>query len=85
MKIIGYKFTSYVSKKTGKQVSGYNVYVTYESTNEDVQGLMCESCWFNEDAFCELVSITDSKVIGSEVDILYSRYGGVKGVKLLQA
>lgn len=85
MKIVGYKFTSYTSKKTGKLVSGYNVYYTYKSTNEDLQGYAAESAWFSEDAFSELLDVTGGNVIGSEVDILYTRYGGIKGVRLLQA
>lgn len=85
MKIIGYRFTSYISKKTGRPVEGYNVYYTYTSTNEDVVGEMCENAWFTCEAFDELKFITAGEVVGSEVDILYSRYGGVKGVRLLQA
>lgn len=43
--IIGYRDVNYTSKKTGKPVIGYNVYVTYSGRN--VEGVACREFYIS--------------------------------------
>ena len=41
--VIGIEHRSYVSKKTGKNVEGYNLYLTQEVDDKNVLGVRCYS------------------------------------------
>ena len=45
--VIGIEHRSYVSKKTGKNVEGYNLYLTQEVDDKNVLGVRCYSEWIS--------------------------------------
>lgn len=72
--VIGMQHRHYVSKKTGKDVDGWNVFVVYEE--DGVEGRACMSVWLNDEQVkkCE---------VGSLINVLYNRYGSVQSVELV--
>lgn len=71
--IIGIGHRQYVNK-TGKQVSGYNVYVTYEDKN--TSGLCCEREWVNDE-----IMESSGVAVGDTVEFLYNKYGRVDSIR----
>ncbi len=65
---IGKKRVDYVSKKTGKQVLGWNLFVTRE--DQQTEGLLAEQLYV-PDAFRINVPV------GSTVEVYFNRFGGV--------
>lgn len=72
--VIGIQHRQYESKKTGQQVSGYNIFVTY--TANGVDGVACDSLWVTEQVFFE-ADIS----LGDKVNVMYNRYGRVVALK----
>lgn len=76
--LIGTGRVDYVSKKTGKEVKGWNLYVTREpgvSESKRVTGEIAESLYIPDTidtAFLEL---------GSSYEISFNRYGGVESIQ----
>lgn len=77
--VIGIEHRSYVSKKTGKNVEGYNLYLTQKPEWPDTPllGVRCFSEWIAPDLF------SDDIEVGSEVSFSYNRFGRVAGVTVL--
>lgn len=75
--IIGIEHRSYVSKKTGKNVEGYNLYVTEEVNDKNLLGVRCFSEWISPDLY------SDDFEVGSIVSLDYNRFGRVVGVHAL--
>ena len=75
-KVIGIEHRCYVSKKTGKDVEGYNLYLTQEVNDSSVIGVRCFSEWLQPD-MC-----SDDIVVGCEVYLSYNRFGRVNGVSV---
>lgn len=75
--IIGIEYRSYVSRKTGKKVEGYNLYLTQEVDDENLLGVRCFSDWLSPDLY------SDEIEVGSIVTIAYNRFGRVVGVHAL--
>lgn len=75
-KVIGIEHRSYVSKKTGKEVEGYNLYLSQETNDSNVIGVRCFSEWLQPD-MC-----SDDIVVGCEVSLSYNRFGRVNGVSV---
>ena len=75
--VIGIEHRSYVSKKTGKNVEGYNLYLTQEVDDKNVLGVRCYSEWISPDLY------SDEIEVGSEVSLQYNRFGRVAGVVCL--
>lgn len=72
--VIGIEHRSYVSKKTGKNVEGYNLYLTQEVNDKNLIGVRCYSEWLSPDMY------SDEIVVGSVVSLGYNRFGRVSGV-----
>ena len=75
--VIGIEHRSYVSKKTGKNVVGYNLYLTQEVDDKNVLGVRCYSEWISPELY------SDEIEVGSEVSLQYNRFGRVAGVVCL--
>lgn len=75
--VIGIEHRSYVSKKTGKNVEGYNLYLSQEVDDRNVMGVRCFSEWIAPDLY------SDEIEVGSVVSLGYNRFGRVAGVTVL--
>ena len=75
--VIGIEHRSYVSKKTGKNVEGYNLYLTQEVDDENLIGARCYSEWLSPEMY------SDEIEVGSVVSLGYNRFGRVAGVQVL--
>ena len=77
-KVIGIEHRSYVSKKTGKNVEGYNLYLSQEVDDKNVLGVRCYSEWLSLDLF------SDEIEVGSVVFLSYNRFGRVASVSVVE-
>lgn len=75
--VIGIEHRSYVSKKTGKNVEGYNLYLSQEVNDKNVMGVRCYSDWLSLDMY------SDEIEVGSVVSLSYNRFGRVSSVVVL--
>lgn len=76
--VIGIEHRSYVSKKTGKNVEGYNLYLTQEVNDKNVIGVRCYSVWLSPDLY------SDEIEVGSVVSLGYNRFGRVASVIVVE-
>lgn len=76
--VIGIEHRSYLSKKTGKPVEGYNLYLTQETAAKNVIGVRCFSDWIS----CELYS--DNIEVGVVVSLGYNRFGRVASISVVE-
>lgn len=76
--VIGIEHRSYVSKKTGKNVVGYNLYLSQEVNDNNVLGVRCFSEWLSPDIF------SDEIEVGSVVSLGYNRFGRVASVIVVE-
>lgn len=76
--VIGIEHRSYVSKKTGKNVEGYNLYLTQEVDDKNLLGVRCYSEWLSVDMY------SDEVQIGSVVSLGYNRFGRVASVVVVE-
>lgn len=72
--VIGKEYLDYVSKKTNKQVKGYNLHLTFEK--EKCEGLAVLSTFVSEEIGRE-VNIND------QVELFYNQYGKVTKIVTL--
>lgn len=75
--VIGIEHRSYTSKKTGKPVEGYNLYLTQEVDSKDVLGVRCYSEWLSPELY------SDEIEINSVIVLSYNRFGRVSGVSVV--
>lgn len=75
--VIGIEHRSYLSKKTGKKVEGYNLYLTQEVADKNLLGVRCFSQWLSIDIY------SDEIEVGSIVSLCYNRFGRVVSVQVL--
>lgn len=76
--VIGIEHRSYVSKKTGKNVEGYNLYLSQELDDKNLLGVRCYSEWLSPDMY------TDEIEVGSVVSLGYNRFGRVASVSVIE-
>lgn len=76
--VIGIEHRSYVSKKTGKNVEGYILYLSQAVNYQNLLGVRCCSEWL----FPELYS--DEIEVGSVVSLGYNRFGRVVFVTVIE-
>lgn len=78
MIIIGIEDVNYVSKKTGRNVSGVKLHLTYPLDDErgEGQGAVTEF-------FSSAILNGYTFVLGEEIEILYNRFGGIADFKVL--
>lgn len=72
--VIGIEHRSYVSKKTGKNVEGYNLYLTQEVNVDNLLGVRCFSEWLPPELY------SDEIEVGSVVCLGYNRFGRVSSL-----
>lgn len=77
-KVIGIEHRSYVSKKTGKNVEGYNLYLTQEVDDENLNGVRCFSEWLSPEMY------SDEIEVGLVVSLGYNRFGRVASVVVVE-
>lgn len=78
MQLIGIKRVDYVSLKTGKRVLGWNLYLTYNLNDDNSeQGIGCQREFISESVFSD----APWAMIGSNVTILYNKYGHVNSIR----
>lgn len=77
--VLGIEHRSYVSKKTGKNVDGYNLYLSQDLDRPDsrVDGVRCFSQWISPDLY------SDDIVVGAVVLLTYNRFGRVASVSVV--
>lgn len=75
--VIGIEHRSYVSKKTGKNVEGYNLYLTQEANDKNLMGVRCYSEWLSPDIYSDEIEVGCVVVLG------YNRFGRVAGVQVV--
>lgn len=75
--VIGVEYRSYVSKKTGKNVEGYNLYLTQEVDDKNLMGVRCYSEWLSLEMY------SDEIEVGAVVVLGYNRFGRVAGVQVV--
>ena len=76
--LIGTGRVDYVSKKTGKEVKGWNLYVTREpgtSESSRVTGEIAESLYVPDTFDISFLAI------GSPVEVSFNRFGGVESIE----
>lgn len=78
MIIVGIEDVNYVSKKTGRAVTGVKLHLTYPLDDDkgDGQGVVSEFCSSN-------IPVVNTLTVGDEVEILYNRFGGIADVRVL--
>lgn len=76
--VLGIEHRSYVSKKTGKNVEGYNLYLTQEADDENVLGVRCYSEWLSPQMYSDKIEV------GSVVSLGYNRFGRVASVAVVE-
>lgn len=76
--VIGIEHRSYVSKKTGKNVDGYNLYLSQEVDDKKVLGVRCYSQWLSPELY------SDEIEVGSVVSLGYNRFGRVASVTVVE-
>lgn len=77
VKIVGIQRRQYTSKKTGKLVSGYNVFVNDDEKLNGLDGVRCYDIWLSDERFNDL-----GLCVGMEGYLAYNRFGGVEGFRL---
>ena len=76
--VIGIEHRSYVSKKTGKNVEGFNLYLSQVVNDKNLIGVRCYSEWLPTELY------SDEIVVGSVVSLGYNRFGRVAFVTVVE-
>lgn len=76
--VIGIEHRSYLSKKTGKNVEGYNLYLSQDVNDKNLLGVRCYSVWLSPDLY------SDEFEVGSVVSLGYNRFGRVAFVTVVE-
>lgn len=77
----GWKRVDYVSKKTGKNVKGYNIYYTRKpnvSEEAYITGTVCEDVYVSDNFDMSRLAV------GFKYNITYNRFGGVEDIQELK-
>lgn len=70
--IVGIEYRKYTSKKTGKEVEGYNIHVTDDAERNGLEGVSCYSEWVGPRMFADL-----GVKVGDKGWFNHNRYGSV--------
>ena len=76
--VIGIEHRSYLSKKTGKNVEGYNLFLSQDVNDKNLLGVRCYSDWLSPDLY------SDDIEVGSVVSLGYNRFGRVVYVTVVE-
>ncbi len=72
--IVGIKKVDYVSKKTGKHVQGFTLFMEHE--RKDVVGTACEEVYVSNER------ISHVPQVGDFCDVYYNKFGSVESVMI---
>ena len=72
--VVGKEYLDYVSKKTNKQVKGYNLHLTYDK--EKIDGVAVMSVFVSEE-------IGNDININDQIELFYNQYGKVTKIVAL--
>ena len=75
VKIVGIEPKKYTSKKTGREVMGFEMYFDKES--EHVYGLAVEEWWISSEVYADFISLFDGdphRALGEPVELFYNKY-----------
>ena len=72
--IIGVKKVDYVSKRTGKQVSGFTLWTQYE--RKDVEGFACDEIFVSRERISAIPKV------GDFAEVYYNKFGSVESVMI---
>lgn len=81
MTLVGIEKIDY-KKKDGTQVTGCKFHYTDNVDNDNVEGVITGS-FYVSNAKAEQIPELDLLELGTEFDILYNRFGGIKDIKIL--
>lgn len=73
-KVIGIQHRKYTNK-AGKEVEGYNLFLTYE--DDSVSGLACHREWVNPETMDE-----SAVNVGDDCELLYNRWGRIERISV---
>jgi hypothetical protein len=73
--LVGIKRVDYFSKKNNRQVLGWNLYVTHDTTDPQIEGLVAEDFYCKDDK-TPMVNCLKT-AIGEEIDVYFDRWGNV--------
>lgn len=76
--VIGIEHRFYVSKNTGKNVEGYNLYLSQDVNDKNLLGVRCCSVWLSPELY------SDEIEVGSVVSLGYNRFGRVAFVSVVE-
>lgn len=83
MLIVGIESIDY-KKKDGAQVCGVKYYYTeVDKNNKKLDGERCDSLYIPQTRYTDLADVLENVGVGSEIDVLYNRFGGVKDIRIL--
>jgi hypothetical protein len=77
--IVGVEPVDYISKKTGKAVKGYRFHATQELQKGEGLGVISE--YVAQDEGYDFIQDHDGKVLGSEVEFIYNKFGKCAGLR----
>ena len=78
MNLLGIKKVDYVSQKTGKNVLGWNLYLSFPLQNNNLeQGYGCQREFISASHFDD----APWDLIGKQITILYNKYGNVDSIR----
>lgn len=72
--IVGIKKVDYVSKRTGKPVQGFSLFMEYG--RKDVEGTACEEVYVSNER------ISAVPKVGDLCEVYYNRFGSVESVMI---
>lgn len=81
MKVVGIEPKRYTSKKTGREVMGFEMYFDKES--EHVYGLAVEEWWISSEVYADFISLFDGdphKALGESVELFFNEFRRVKKI-----
>ena len=76
VRLVGIKRVDYFSKKNNRQVLGWNLFVTHDTTDPQIEGLVAEDLYCQDDKTPVVNSL--KPVIGSDIEVYFDRWGNVE-------
>ena len=76
VRLVGIKRVDYFSKKNNRQVLGWNLFVTHDTTDPQIEGLVAEDLYCKDDKTPVVNSLKPD--IGSDIEVYFDRWGNVE-------
>lgn len=80
MKVVGKERVDYPSKKTGKQVTGISFNCVMDTNDQRFEGMRVDTVFVSSKS--PMYEQCASIPVGSEISVMYNRYGSVESVLL---